>query len=169
MSTNEAYDRFYTEKGGKRFLVELVPDDCAEPPWVDEYPYDLVTDWLRPSDKKPGWRVLCADRGHCRFFDVQKAVKVARKERWGLHYYGGTVGEAAANTVERMFDYYRSWCDNVWCYVGVRVTLLKEDGTPDPEHTDSVYGIAWGYRDENETGDVADDMMNGILSVLDAK
>ena len=81
---------------GYELKAEVVPDEDMGPPWKEHDGHGPVSEWRSGSSKRPGERILCEDRGHCRFYDFAEAVKIARKDKWDAPPYGtGTPGERA--------------------------------------------------------------------------
>lgn len=161
------YDGETFERGGRTFKVTFPYDDSGEAPWERAEGHGPVSDWTR-RNKVPGERVLSRDRGLKRFYDYAEAIKIAKRDGWGLgeqelnalHSKLGkepTRKQIAACAVEKDYEYLRRWCDNQWWYVGVVVELLDADGNGTGE-TESVWGIesdAYAYLAEtaNELAD----------------
>lgn len=68
---------------GHTFIVSIEDDGDQGYPWANSDGHGPVTDWLT-RDKKPGERVLYADRNSKRFYDVAEATRIAKREGWGL-------------------------------------------------------------------------------------
>ncbi len=123
---------------GLTFSVSLEPDYDHGAPWEEHDGHGPVSDWTA-RNKLPGERVLSSDRGWYRYYDVAEATRIAKRDGWGIRPAARealvarlgrepTAGEVAAAAVEADFQYLRSWCDDVWSYVLVVVTLLDTDG-----------------------------------------
>lgn len=121
------YDSETLVVDGVEVKVTYTYDEDSDPPWENCDGHGLVTGWMR-RDKLPCERVLCEDhRGGCnghgmrRYYDWQEACRRARKEGWNAEPYD------APNRIERavqnQFDYFKAWCDDEWCYVGVCVSV----------------------------------------------
>ncbi|RQT19431.1 hypothetical protein DF044_01850 [Burkholderia contaminans] len=77
------YDGEVIEKEGYVFKVFL-RDDCDNgEPWKNSDGHGPVSEWAR-RDKLPGERVLNTDGGSKRFYDVQGANQIAKRDGWGL-------------------------------------------------------------------------------------
>lgn len=119
-------DEVRCEVDGFTLTVSLQSDYGHGTPWEIEEGHGPVSGWTsRP--KRPGELVLSENRGFRRFYDFQEAVKIARREKWGM---SGTeslpAGERAY--IAAMADYKRliGWCKDEWTYVGVVVTVSRE-------------------------------------------
>ncbi len=117
------------EHDGREFQVEFIPDDDSTPPQDRADGHGPVSDWTS-RDKAAGERIIAEDSaGYCgstrsrRFYDVQEAMKIARRDGWDAKPYGtGTKGQRAARAVESDFQFLRGWYHDDWHYVGVVVT-----------------------------------------------
>jgi hypothetical protein len=156
---------------GLTFRCELQPDDDSTPPWEREDGHGPVSEWRahgddsRGASKRPGERELCDDGrsfGRTRFYDMREAMRIAKRDGWGLSdedkaklaaKLGRDLkpGDIAAAAVEADFQRLRTWCADLWSYVGVVVTLLDTDGEPTDER-ESLWGIESDCEDYlNET------------------
>ena len=118
-------------------------------PWEDECVLGPVTDWVR-RDKHSGERVLCSDGRVKRYYDFAEAMKIAKRDGWGLNDdelakltkrlgHTPTKGQITEAAVEHDFQYLKDWCDDKWHYIGVIVTLYDADGEEQDER--SLWGI----------------------------
>lgn len=123
---------------GLTFSVSVEPDDSHGAPWEECDGHGPVSDWTTRG-KLPGERVLWSDRGCYRYYDVAEAMRIAKRDGWGISPDARaalvarlgrepTAGEIAAAAVESNFQYLRAWCNDEWSYVLVVVTLLDTDG-----------------------------------------
>lgn len=139
------------ERNGLTFRVEIEPDDYNPAPWDEEDGHGPVSDWRGNTDKAPGERVLIEDKSSARFYDWQEAIRIAKRDGWGIgagelaameRLLGrpATPGEIAEAAVENDFERLRRWCEGDWYYVGVIVTLLDADGNETWE-SESLWGI----------------------------
>jgi hypothetical protein len=152
-----ALDTREIEAHGLTFRVELFHDEDHGAPWDEEDGHGPVSDWQRVdgwgswSSKRAGQRVLCADRGSFRFYDEAEAIRIARRDGWGLNDEDRaklaaklkrepTAREVTAEAVRLDFERMRAWCNGGWHYVGVVVTLLDIEGDPTHE-SDALWGI----------------------------
>lgn len=168
------YDGDKFEQGGKTFKVEFPRDEFPGAPWKEEDGHGPVSDWRR----EPRWRdylpkarggemILCREGGDYLTYDFCEAVKIARRDGWG--FPGMTEddrktmrpGQIAHRAALADFDHLRRWCNDEWCYIGVVVTLLDEDGE-DADETESLWGIESDSEDYLET--VAHELADEILA-----
>lgn len=145
---------------GFNFRAECAHDPHMGCPWeeydghgpVRESSRESFTSRRRPGDKKPGERVLWAERGSFLLYDWQGAMKIARRDGWGLSDEdraslavrlgrAPTRGEVCAEAVARDFDRLRRWANSEWWWVDIRVTLLDVEGEPVEEFQEYLGGI----------------------------
>lgn len=139
------------ELDGARFAVTLEPDADMGPPWENEDGHGPVSDWRRHAfgqgtkpPKAPGERILAWDQGHYRTYDFREACKVALRDGWGAPGDAGmTRRQKAAHAAEADFQRLRAWCADQWCYVGVVVELLGDDG-----HGTGDTASLWGMESD---------------------
>lgn len=131
---------FDFEHDGRDFRATIHADDCGDAPWERDDGHGVVSEWTT-REKRPGERLLNADRHSKRFYDVQASIALARRDGWGVspetlaemtrvHGRAPTAKEIAAAAVERDFDFLRGWCADDWSYIGVAVQPLDDDGEP---------------------------------------
>ena len=156
---------------GITFHVTTEPDHDAGTPWDRECGHGDVRRLDHPELKKrPGERTLTrSKRGYELLYDFAGAVKIARRDGWGLTETDAaalierigrppTAGDIAAEAARLDFERTRAWCNDEWGYVGVIVTA------PNGE-TDSVWGV------ESDGGDayikeIARDLAEGMAPQL---
>lgn len=144
------------EAPGHEFRLRVMADDTSEAPWERCDGHGPVR-CGSSSDKRPGERLLCSSHHSRWYYDWQAACKLARKDGWNTKPYD------APNQIERAvqadFDYLRRWLNNDWCYIGVCVELLDEDGDP---ATDKYANAVWGIESESDEyiAEVAIEMAN---------
>lgn len=159
------------ERNGRTFRVEFPYDDCADAPWDREDGHGPVTDWTSRA-KRPCERILNTDRSSHRFYDVQEAMRIARRDGWGLSpddiaalakRLGRTPakGDICAAAVEADFERLHGWCNDQWQYVGVVVRLVSED----EEDSESLWGIESDCHDY--LTEVAHELADEINARLD--
>lgn len=151
---------------GKTFHVEIMDDDCCEPPWEHCDGHGPVSDWTR-RDKKAGEWVLCEDRGSKRYYDFSEAMKMAKKEGWDAPPYGvGTKGERALRAVTADFEWLRKWCNDGWRYATLHVILfgeVDEYGYADIEYEDYLGGVEYDYSSNGYWLEVAKEIASEIM------
>lgn len=132
---SDAYNTKYIDKNGRTYRVDFYYDSDAEAPWDFCDGHGPVSDWTT-RDKQPGELVLCTDRNMKRYYHFQLAMQEARAG-WGFK-----TGEEAQRAVMRDYEYLRKWCNDIWYYIGIKVTALTEnDGAVEDGPDASVWGI----------------------------
>lgn len=120
--------------------VALKYDADHGAPWDECDGHGPVSEWRDKDSKRPGERILCADRHRARFYDFAEAVKIARRDGWGAKGDKGMKpGAKAAHAAEADFEYLRAWCADEWRYVGVTVKVRTSDGAHEAEA--SLWGV----------------------------
>ena len=114
-------------------------DDSCGTPWEECDGHGPVSDWTR-RDKAPGERVLCEDGGSKRYYDVQEAMQIAKRDGWDAPPYTGTKGERAARAVDRDFQFLRGWCNDEWHYCGIKLSIERDEEEID-DHAASLWRI----------------------------
>lgn len=173
---------FYTdgdefERSGHTFRVAIHRDSDHGAPWDEEDGHGPVSDWRRPgytghAPKAPGERELCNDRDSARFYDFAEAIKIAKRDGWGMSDIARTqfverngreptAGEVAVWAVEQDFDCLRRWCNDDWHYIGIVVERIGADGEPTGER-ESLWGIA--SDDDAYITEVAHDLADEIIA-----
>jgi hypothetical protein len=128
-----------------RIVVTWERDDFMCPPWEEHDGCGIVSDWTS-RDKRPGERVLSADRSSRRYYDFEGTIRRATKDGWGLSDESlaklanelqrePTKKEIIAKAVERDFEYLRGWCNDEWCWC---VRSVEIQAT---KYSDSLCGI----------------------------
>ncbi len=159
---------------GRRFSVEIVPEDNWRTPWEEEDGHGPVSDWRRRNyaghyDKAPGEMLLHEDRGSARFYDFAEACRIARAEGWdAAPYTPCTPRQKAARAALADFERLRRWCAGDWCYVGVVVSPVCECcETPDDRYTESLWGINSDAGDYLDT--VALELAEMVIDALETE
>lgn len=112
---------------GFTLRVYLTPDHDMGAPWDEHDGHDDVSEWTT-RHKRPGEWVLCRDGGSMRYYDFAGAAEKAKAEGWDAAPYGtGTKGQQAERAVKADFEHLRAWCNGEWRWIGVVVTVLKND------------------------------------------
>lgn len=149
---------------GREFRLTVERDDYQDPPWEQEDGHGPVSEWRPAESKGPGELILIRDRGRARFYDFAEAVKIAKRDGWGVRGDEALTGGAkAAYAARKDFERLASWCNDGWCYVVVTVTLLDEEGEPteDREVLGGVESDCKEYLDQ-----VAREMAEDIIHNL---
>lgn len=152
------YDNDTFEVEERTFKVRFPVDDMQELPWVREDGHGPVSDWTTRA-KRPGELVLCQDRSYRRYYDLQEAVRRARKEGWRPSVVPDAQagpGLLAALAAQEDYKRLRRWCDGRWEYVGVEVELVGAKGEDD---------ALWGIESDCDAylEEVARELAGGIL------
>lgn len=133
-----------------RLTVRLEDDTISDAPWENSDIHGPVSDWRDAESKAPGERVLVKDRGSARFYDIQEANAIAKRDGWGCAQKGHkhrTKGEERACAVEQDFRFLQDWCEDRWTYVGLIVTLYDATDSEDREEDEELAEEAvWGYE-----------------------
>jgi hypothetical protein len=136
--------------GGQLAKIDVVPDESMGLPWEEHDGHGIVSDWTRRA-KAPGERILASDHGSFRYYDFAGSVKLARRDGWGARG-DCPARQRAAFAVEEDFQRLKEWCDGIWEWVGVTVTVGDE--------SDSLWGVE---SDGDYWREVAADLINGLI------
>jgi len=126
-----ALDSFDFEHNGRSYTAEIHADEDHGAPWEEEDGHGPVSDWTTRA-KAPGEMVLKQDRNSRRYYDFAAAVKIARRDGWGLSPEERqrlaadlgrepTRGQIVRAAVLADYENLRRWCNDEWHYVGVVV------------------------------------------------
>lgn len=130
-----AIDTWEFSLNGLEFQAETFRDYDIGPPWEHDDGHGVISDWTT-RDKKPGERVLSQDRRSKRYYDFAETQAIALRDGWDTEPYNtGTKRQRAARAVEADFRRMKAWCEDEWCWVWLKVTLLDADGDPTEEYT----------------------------------
>jgi hypothetical protein len=137
-------------------------------PWDEEDGHGDVTGWRgygynQFPTKAPGERVLVRDRRSARFYDFAGAVRKAKAEGWDAPPFGeGTPGQRAVRAAEADFQHLRAWANDEWYYVGVAVTVSRDDVELVGRYDHAVWGFESTFPDSiNETAaELAEDALD---------
>lgn len=106
---------------GLTLSVRCEPDDDNTPPWKQEDGHGPVTGWTNRAPC-PGERVLNKDYGSYRYYDFAAAVRISRRDGWGVpayrldteHGVNGLVRVTGQWFKGRELETHRSqWCDDI--------------------------------------------------------
>lgn len=157
---------------GRRFRFKLEHDDYGGMPWKRDDGHGPVTDWTT-ADKAPGQMLLARDGSLFRlYYDFAEATRIAKAEGWGLADQDlaalaeklgrqPTRKQIVREAVLQDFDRLRRWCQDEWCYVGVVVQELDEDGRPLPGEA-SLWGIESDSREYHR--EVAEELAEEVAA-----
>ena len=161
------YDGDTFEHNGNRFRVAFLSDDTMGAPWDEHDGHGPVTKApLRANyrgyiSKAPGQRFL----GEHWLYNFAEAVRMAKRDGWrALEDVGRadmTRGQLAARAAEEDFQRLKDWCEGRWCWIGVVVTLLDDDGDATDE-TASLWGI------ESDAGDFLEEVARELADEITA-
>lgn len=160
---SEAYETREVERNGRHYVASFYRDDSTGAPWEEHDGHGPVSDWRRGREKSPGEWEVSEDRGSFRWYDSREALRIAKRDGWGLgpdelakleNMTGRkpTAGMIAAEAVRLDFERMRAWCNDSWHWCGVTVRPVDEHGEPaDEEYAHALWGIesdAGAYFDE---------------------
>lgn len=151
------------ELDGFTLTATIHHDDDATPPWDREDGHGEVSDWTR-RDKRPGELVLASDHGAKRLYDYAGTCQKARRDGWGAvgTVDGMTARARAAVAVRADFERLRTWCADLWCYVGVAVTVSRDVDGESVELTGEFDHALWGI--ESDAGDYLSEVAAELAS-----
>lgn len=163
--------RVSVEHDGFTITARVLHDDDASPPWEREDGHGPVSDWTT-CDKKPGERVISTDRYHKRFYDFAEAVKIAKRDGWGVpdvDTTGMSKAQIAQLAAEHDLRLLQAWCDDEWHYCGVVLSVSRAGVTLD-DHAASLWSIETNYpgSDNSYLSEVADELLPEALDVARA-
>lgn len=69
----------------------------------------------------------------------------------------GVSAEEAMRYTEQSFDFFNGWYNEEWYFIGIRVTPLDEEGNPEPDYAESIWGVE--YRHNNDLTEYIDDLI----------
>ena len=133
--------------GSLHIVVAMADDDTSGEPWKEHDGHGPVTDWVTRA-KRPGERILAQDGGAYRYYDVEEATKIAKRDGWGPMLEGMSRDQSIALAVDADFNYLKRWCDDQWRWVGVVVAIYA--GETRLAH-DSLWGIECDEADSEHT------------------
>jgi len=119
-------------------------DSDSGAPWKENDGHGPVSEWTSRG-KSAGERVLISDRHCSRYYNFSEAVKIAKRDGWGVA--GGkqekeTDAQYATRAAEHDFSVIKAWCNDEWSWCGIVVTASREGielGTA------SLWGIELNY------------------------
>ena len=139
-------------------VARIVHDDDTTPPWDREDGHGLVSDWTRRA-KEPGERILSGDHPYHRYYDVERATRIAKRDGWDTPPFGeGTAKEQATRAVDADYNALRLWCADEWWYVGI-VLSVHRDGVE--LGGASLWGVDCNHPagDNSYLSEVADELL----------
>lgn len=150
-------DTKYFMHQGRNFVAKIVVDETNEPPWSVMDSLGSVTDWTR-KDPNPGQKILITDKGCRRYYNHGEAIVKCRGE--------GIKPADAHRFVNQEYDYFRSWCNDEWHYVGVIVFPITARGDELRSYRECLWGIESNATDHiNEAMiNLADDILASVNS-----
>jgi hypothetical protein len=142
-------DTITCEKDGLTITALIERDEDMGPPWKEHDGHGPVSDWRPKDSKRPNEKILCEDRGSCRFYDWAAAIKLAKEDGWDAPPYGeGTPGQQAERAVQRDFELLKNWCADEWFWVSVTLSVSKND-VDILDNAASLGGVAANCGDDN--------------------
>ena len=129
---------------GNKFKMELAYDDIGSTPWDWCDGHKKVSEWTT-RDKKPGEVVLCSDGRSKRYYDMQGAVKLARRE-WANKDSENTLGQNAVKAAQADFAHLKAQCDGDWWYACLHVVMLDNEGEELDGYDEYLGSVEDGYN-----------------------
>lgn len=160
-------DSITCEVDGFTITATIHRDDCGDVPWDREDGHGTVTHWTHHA-KRPGQLVLSSDRHSMhRYYDFQEACKIARRDGWrapGDHDKPMS-REVAARAARHDFEVLKAWCEDRWWYVGVAVTVEKDDIELTGTYDHALWGVECNYpgSDNSYLQQVANELLPDAL------
>ena len=157
------YDGDTFERGGVTFRVRLEDDDMQEAPWDRGDGHGPVRQIRSRDSKAPGERILADDRFHYWVYDWQAACKLARKDGWNAAPFDAP--HRIERAVQADFDYLRRWLTDDWCYIGVVVERLDDEGSTVADR--ALWGIESDAHDyiSEVAAELADELLAEVCEV----
>ena len=145
-------------------------DNIHGAPWEEECGHGPVSDWTTRS-KSAGERLLVADAYSGRYYDFAEAMKIAKRDGWGLNDdelakltkrlgHTPTKGQITEAAVEHDFKHLKDWCEDRWHYIGVIVTLRNPEG--EEVETESLWGV-------EDSGDYYQEVAEELAEELESR
>jgi hypothetical protein len=151
------------EKDGFTVVARIERDDDMGPPWKEHDGHGPVSEWRPKDSKRPGEKILVEDRGSCRFYDWQEAIKIAKRDGWDAPPYGeGTAGERAERAVQRDFDHLKEWCNDGWTWCSI-VLCVSKGGVEVKDYAACLGGIALNDDDNGYLSEVANQLLDEAI------
>lgn len=166
-------DSITCQVDGFTVTARIYADDDGSAPWERGDGHGPVSAWVR-RDKAPGERLLNEDHGLKRFYDFAAAVALALKDGWGVEggrLKGETKRAYAVRAAEHDFEVLKAWCNDDWRYVGVAVTVSRDDVDLTGEYEHALWGVECNYpgSDNSYLTDVANEQLPEAFAAARAK
>lgn len=158
---------------GLLFTATIHHDDDMGEPWKEYQGQGPVTDWVK-RNKFAGELLLNSDGTSKRYYDFAEAVKIAKRDQWGVKggmLEGETANQYAARAARHDFEMLQAWCDDQWYWCGVSVTVSKNGVQLVDDYECALWGIEMNYpgSDNSYLLDVANEQVDEALSMAKAK
>lgn len=163
-------DQITCEVDGFHCVATVHHDDNMGEPWKEHDGYGPVSEWTN-RDKAAGERVLNQDRGSYRYYDFAEAVKIAKRDGWGVtggRRKGETAKQYATRAAEQDFAVLKAWCEDEWHWTGIVVTVFR-DGVK--LASEGLWGIERNYpsSDNSYLSEVANELLPEALDAAREK
>jgi len=120
---------------GVELRLRIFHDADMQAPWIEHCGHGSVREAKARDEKRPGERTLYCDRHYYLFYDWEDAIRLAKKDGWGLcperHQQLArekgrepTKGEIIERAVWDDFCRLRDWCDDKWRWIWIEVEHL---------------------------------------------
>jgi hypothetical protein len=166
-------DTITAKHDGFTFTATIHHDGDMGEPWREHDGHGPVSDWTS-RDKKAGELVLISDGRSKRYYDFAEAVKLAKRDQWGVKggkIDGETSGQYAARAARHDFDVLQAWCNDEWSWCGVSVTVSRNGVQLVDDYQCALWGIDLNYpgSDNSYLVEVANDYASEALDAAKAK
>ena len=166
-------DSISCEIDGFTLTATIVADNDAGAPWKNEDGHGPVSEWTT-SGKNAGERVLASERDSKRYYDFAEAVRMAKRDGWGVSggkKEGETNAQYAARAAEADFESLRAWCNDEWHYVGVCVTVSRDDIQLTGDYDFALWGVDCNHPQGNNDylTEVANEYVDEALAAARAR
>jgi len=142
---------------GFTVTATIYRDDDSTPPWEREDGHGPVSDWTT-RDPLPGEKVLAESRHGRVFYDMAAAERQAEREQWGVRCSEHmTPSQRAAVAARVDYHHLKDWCDDVWSYVGLALTVTRDGVTLVDGFDVSLWGV------ESNGGPYLTEVANDLL------
>ena len=133
--------------GSLHIVCAIADDDITGEPWKEHDGHGPVSDWTSRA-KRPGERILAQDAGSYRYYDVEEATKIAKRDGWGPMLEGMSRDQSIALAVDADFNHLQRWCEDQWRWVGVVVAIYAGE-------TRLAIDSLWGIESEEYADDAS--------------
>lgn len=161
------------EVDGFTITATIHNDEDSSPPWHRESGHGPVSEWTGRG-KRSSEMVLNRDNYRYRYYDFAEACRIARRDGWGVkggRHDSETARAYAARAAMADYEVLRAWCNDEWHYVGVAVTVERNDVQLTGDYDHALWAIECNYpgSDNSYLTEVAGDLAAEALTAAKAK